>query len=82
MKMNLSQKLPTVRYNFKHLSSGKILLVEKSDNRVLYHVTPNLVTPAAWYGLVCKAKGRSRTIVFLFVGGRKKSHVVLQCMYL
>ena len=36
----------------------------------------NFVTAAAWYGLVCKANGRARTIVFLFQRRQKKLHVL------
>ena len=42
--------------------------MDKSDNRVVYRHEPNFVTAPAWYGLVCKANGRARTIhCFLFL---------------
>ena len=54
-----------------------VLLADKSDNHVLYSRWSNFVTAAAWYGLVCKANGRARTIVFPFRKRQKKLRVVL-----
>ena len=41
----------------------------------------NFVTAAAWYGPVCKANGRARTIVFPFRRRQKKSRVVLSMYF-
>ena len=55
-----------------------MLIADKSDDHVFYHHLSNFVTAAAWYGLVCKANGMARTIVFPFRRRRKKG---IDCIF-
>ena len=71
--------LQTVFYHgilqtFKHLSSEKKSDSDKFNSHLVYRREPNLVIASAiaWYGLVCKSNGRSRTIVFPFRRRREK----------
>ena len=66
------------KHLFKHQFSGKILIADKSDDHVFYRRLSNFVTAAAWYGLVCKANGMARTIVFPFRTRREK---VIDCIF-
>ena len=45
---------------------------EESDGKLGHEWSANFVTAAAWYGPVCKANGRARTIVFPFRRRQKK----------
>ena len=39
-----------------------------------------MATAAVWYGLLGKANGRAKTLVFPFRGGGKKLRILLQCI--
>ena len=52
-----------------------ILLVDKSENQ-------SLATAAEWYKLICKSKGRARTIAFPIWRGRTTFCIVFSNMIL